>query len=530
MKSQVTHTSDAQTMASLSRWVLLAFLVLTSGLTFWYGQFRPIDGDEGFYAAAASLVNQGKTPYEDFFYPQGSLLPYVYSVFVKLGGHHLKALRLGSSLLTVLALIPWLWWLLTHSAWRLPVAVTAGLLLVLDPHLLSWNVTVKTFAFTNLCISWALFFLFRGWITRHWLWFAGAGLCAGLAVSTRTMYGPMVGSWAFFLFILAGVKKDRQWALLAGAFLSGLLIGSLPLIISWIRDPEAFVFNNYTCHQVRFSLLRSQGLGSSLWPRMAAAGDALAQVFLAKPYRLLILLLAGLGWWRVLRTGPPGTIQGRSFYGLSLMGAFVFSITALLPDPIQEQYFTATTGPLLIPAVAWGLVWFSERWPRVPVPGVLVLAVPFSYFALAIQQDGINQDHEWTWDSYEQVCSLIEKHTEPDAMVASFWPGYVFETGRRHLPGMENHFAVGVSEAISAADARRFHIINKDLLAEYFRARRPNAVVLGVWMNELNTVLDDDQMRELLGVFQDHYCFEDNIGRAKITLPCARGEVGSLNP
>src|ERR1700694_3313720 len=53
-------------------------IVYVAGLMH-YAHVRPIDGDEGYYTTAARLVWEGKTPYRDFSYPQGPLLPYIYS-------------------------------------------------------------------------------------------------------------------------------------------------------------------------------------------------------------------------------------------------------------------------------------------------------------------------------------------------------------------------------------------------------------------------------------------------------------------
>src|ERR1700740_731179 len=58
--------------------VVVACMLYLAGLVH-YAQVRPIDGDEGYYTTAARLVWEGKTPYRAFFYPQGPLLPYIYS-------------------------------------------------------------------------------------------------------------------------------------------------------------------------------------------------------------------------------------------------------------------------------------------------------------------------------------------------------------------------------------------------------------------------------------------------------------------
>ena len=509
--------------------IMSGLVLLFAGLVFWFGQVRPIDADEGFYASAAGLVSEGKAPYQDFFYPQSPLLPYVYGGMVKLGGQHLKALRLGSSMLTVLAVIPWLLFLADTKRWRLQVSIAAFSLLLLDPHLLSWNVTVKTFAFCNLAISWSLYFLCRGLQGRAWLWLGGAGLAAGLCLSTRALYAPMALALGVGLLVVTIRRGDRaSWVGLA-AFTLGGLAGAAPLLVAWLQNPDLFWFNNITCHQIRFSVLRSEGLGSAFWPRTSAALTVAAQALLLKPYRFMILVLAVIGWSSLIKPRANGNDVQPDFQIILMAAVGVFLLTNLLPDPVHFQYLTGTMGPLLLPGMVLGLGTISRRLPKVPILLIILLAAPLAWNALFVQKDGINPEHEWTWRSYERVCSLIEARTEPNDLVASFWPGYVFETGRQYLPGMENHFAIGVSEMLSPAEKRRYHIIGKELLADMFRARRPRAVVHGVWMNEIDTALDNDEMNALMDIYQDNYCFDVNEGRAKISLPCLKGNYGTLS-
>lgn len=521
-----TRKNTSPTASGWPLWGLL--LLLYAGVALWFGQVRPIDGDEGFYAAAAGLVSEGAAPYRDFFYPQAPVAPYLYAGLVKVAGHHLQHLRVGSSLLAVLAVVPWVLYLRRQGPPVTAVALAGAMLILADPHLLSWNVTVKTFAAGNAFMSWCLFLLWRGLSGKSPLTLAGAGLLAGLAVATRALYGPMVLTLGLGLAVAA--RRRRLPAGLSGlaAFAAGGLLGSLPLWLAWLQDPDLFWFNNYTCHQIRYSDLRAQGLGQSFGPRAGAALAAAGQALLLSPYRLFMLVLAGLGWWSLGR-GPGREDPHRPFQLILAAGAAAFLATNLLPDPVHPQYLTATAGPLLLPAAVLGLAALSGRWKKAPAWPVAALALALGSHALLVQKDGVNPEHEWTWESYRQVCALVEQHTEPNDMVASFWPGYVFETGRRHVPGMENHFAIGVSERLDARQKNRYHIIGKELLAEMFRARRPRAVVLGVWMNEVNTALDNEQASALLDVFHDHYCFETNVGRAKLALPCAKGNYGTLS-
>src|SRR5436190_21595989 len=76
--------------------VISSSLLYLAGL-FYYAATRPIDGDEGFYTTAARLVWEGKTPYKDFFFQQGPLLPYLYSWIWAVHPRSLVAMRMLSA-------------------------------------------------------------------------------------------------------------------------------------------------------------------------------------------------------------------------------------------------------------------------------------------------------------------------------------------------------------------------------------------------------------------------------------------------
>ena len=84
----------------------------------YYAGVRLIDGDEGFYATAARLVWQGKTPYRDFFFQQAPLLPYLYSWIWAIYPDSLLAMRLLSAACGGIAVF--LWGVSLLSVERLP--------------------------------------------------------------------------------------------------------------------------------------------------------------------------------------------------------------------------------------------------------------------------------------------------------------------------------------------------------------------------------------------------------------------------
>ena len=541
---------------------LIGLCVLYTAASLYFGQTRPIDGDEGYYASAAGLVAAGGHPYRDFFYPQGPILPYIYAPVVTMAGHSLRALRVLSALMGALAMVPWLLYLrreygqdgVGHGSAELggaTLAASALLLLLLDPHLLIWNTTVKTYAFCNLALSWGLWFLYRGLVAgnegekRHAddqkrlagqvAWFAAAGLAIGLCAGARLLYVPLACFLAVGLVFRAVQRRDRRATFAAAAFASGAALAAVPLLIAWQGDPQRFWFNVLHYHQIRYSDLRAAGLGASPVARGTAALAAAGRAFLLNPYRLLVLMLAGVGWFSLIRptwaaglireTDDPAALpdqtQGsrRAFQILVGGACAVFVATSLLPDPVYPQYLTPTVGPLMLPAAALGLAALSRRVLRLAPLGTVVIAVLLAASALLIQKPGIKADVVWTWRSYEAVCDAVRRHCQPGDLVVSFWPGYVFETETRFLPGMENHFALGVSSRLDHTERQHYRIAGPALLGDIFRARRAQVIIVGTWMNELDYALSNAQTEALLAEFHRNYVVVDRVDDVAVSVP-----------
>ena len=475
----------------------------------WFAAVRPLDGDEGYYGLAAQLVAEGRTPYVDFFYPQAPLLPHVYAPGAALlGVSELPDLRSLSVLLSVLTLAMVANWLLRAHASRPGAALTALLLLALSPELLTWNVTIKTFAWANLGVFASLWALDRAARsdTRRMAWLVGGGLAVGLAASSRLLYAPAALVPAAWL-VLRRRRRDPRGA---AAWVVGLAIGLVPVWIAMVRDPDVFWFNNLVYHQLRFSPLENL----PAWRRVPAAVAVLLRSVATNPG---LLLLTGLALWNRHSdndaANPPALLETPA-----LLMAVTLTVTCLLPDPVHMQYFTGGLPILLLPAAAGGLARLPGSAPGRWRLAAGVLAPAVCAFSLLVIRHDLHSEPQWRLDHYRAESQRLAALTDPDDIVFSFWPGYVVGAGRRPFPGMENHFAVGVSERLNTLQRRRYRIAGKDEMAAAFRMEIPTVTVLGAWMSDLNTALDDRDTKELLGIFKRHYSFLEERDGVKFCI------------
>ena len=500
--------SKGPTLRRFSQWliaIVVLHLLVAGGLA-WQ---RPIDGDEGYYGLAARLVAEGRTPYADFFYPQAPLLPYVYAPAAALvGAPQLPDLRLPSVLFSVLT-VGLAAVLLHRLRGASGAAAAVGLLLLaLSPEFLTWNTTIKTYAWVNLMVMAGLVAWQRGATgeNRRLVWLAGGGVCLGLAVSARLLYAPAAVVPAVWLLL----ARRRNWGG-AIAWSGGLAVGLLPVWIALARDPEVFWFNNLVYHQLRFSELED----ASVLVRAAAAGKELGLAVVTGPGLLLMVVLAGLGLRRGVRPTAPAMPAAVS---LSLWMAAVLTVTCLLPDPTHSQYFTGGLPTLLVAPATWALVSWPGARARTALAVSTVAALVVAALGLGLIRRDLPPDQCWQLDHYRKICHRIEALSDPNDVVFSFWSGYVAGSGRRAQPGLENHFAVGVSERLDARRRSRYHIGGRREIAEAFRLESPRVVVVGVWMNEVYAALEEEQIKDLIEHFDRHYQGVEDLGGVKLSL------------
>lgn len=484
----------------------------------YYASVRPIDGDEGFYTTAARLVWEGKVPYRDFFFQQAPLLPYLYSWIWAVHPRSLVAMRMFSAVCGGLEVV--LLGLGLISARRLPikVALAAFAAVLLNPYLVSWNVVVKTFAVANLLTSVATICLYIALRSGRLHWFVIAGGVLGLCVSVRTLYGFLIPT------ILLGVlyyefRDAARWYWRSLSFLMGSLLGGLPLIMSFLRDPEAFFFNNITYHHFDVGYMISgsgvitEGYRSIGHVAFVYFAMIVVRLLLFHPYFTIQLVLAVVGVCNLMRMRRRGTVASpyaesdyRYFY-LALFMTVVYTLTLLSPFPPYDQHFVSPFVPLLIPFVAEGLrVTFLAGRKRLLA---LAVAVPILFAVELGKETARNSWHPvWQLSNYGEITSVVEENSYPDEIVLSFWPGFVFESGRRYFPGLEDHFVFRIINKTTPEEKAHYHVPSKDQILRTIKAREARVLIIHPWILEYYHDLSPDERAQ----------FDDAVARNYVLL------------
>jgi hypothetical protein len=510
--SRADRTATSKLLAT----VLCTSLLYVAGL-FYYASVRPIDGDEQFYTTAARLLWEGKTPYRDFFFQQAPLLPYVYSWIWAIHPRSLIAMRMFSAFCGGLEVL--LLGLGFVYAKRLPgkVALAAFAAVLLNPYSVSWNVVVKTFAVANLLMTLATICLYIALRSGRLRWFLAAGAALGACVSARSLYGLLIPAVLLGLLYQEFRESCRSYAKTI-AFLGGSLVGGLPMMFSFVRDPRAFVFNNITYHHFDIGYMIGgdgtftegyQGVGHVALVYFAMIG---VRLLIFHPYFTIQLILAVTGirsLWQLRRQTigcnlGPYTRQDYLYFHLAFLMFIVYLGTALLPFPPYDQHFVSPLVPLTAPFVAEGLrVAFQAGSKRAIA---LAIVAPLLFATEIGRETAWNSGLPvWQVSCYREVTKVVEANSRPDEVVMSFWPGFVFESGRRYFPGLENHFVYRVMNKITPEERAHYHVISQDAIMRAITGRETNLLIVPRWIIEYYHALTPDEVEEFHKAVDENY-------------------------
>jgi Dolichyl-phosphate-mannose-protein mannosyltransferase len=448
--------------------LILALCCLYFAALVYYATVRRVDADEGFYTTAARLVWQGKIPYKDFFYQQAPLLPYIYSWIWAIRPNSLVAMRILSVVFCAAATSLWGLGLLRVKALPVKVALATFLTILLDPYWISWNVVVKTFSFSNLMISIVVVSLYAALHSGRSSWYFVAGLALGICASARSFYGPLIPVAVIWLLLRSRSHTNAPYRA-AAMFAVGAFLGLSPMIFSFARDPQVFVFNNIRYHSLQAGYLPQNGsivvgyqsLGTAL---LTYVGFIFVLLLGLHPYFTIQAVLAVVGivsvWKSRKRVDRSYSEAGYRHFELVFVLMLVFTATSMIAFPPYDQYFITPLVPFFVPFLAEALRTTIAR--RKKIIFVLGALAPI-LFAYGLRREvwEYSRNPEWKMNSYRKVTAAVESNSSASDVVLSLFPGYVFESGRQYLPGLEDQFTFRIMDKIRDDQAARYHIVLK---------------------------------------------------------------------
>jgi 4-amino-4-deoxy-L-arabinose transferase-like glycosyltransferase len=521
----VTHSDESQSSgvpdgAALSReaWLfLIVALALQLVLFVLIARHRFVDTDEGFYLLASRLVLLHKKPYLDFFFQQAPLLPYVYAAWLKCFGVTWQWARLLPALLTTL-----LGCLIYVHVSKLTNNVTAGLAAIVlfgcNTLVFAWMPIAKPYSLAGLLLFGAYLLVSRPPDRVRWVLAIG-GLSLALAVDTRSYL--VLTLPVFLWWILRNTPegwKASVW------FLAGFAIGLLPSLYFFLSSPTIFVFDNLGYHAIR----TNEGL-VGMWGQKLIV---LLMLLLGGPegngIQTFLLLAVTVGFWAFIteRDSPA-----RFAFQLSIL----IAVISLLPTPVLPQYFAFCIPFLIVSAtcVANGVIanlpsLKARSYAFVVAALVLALYVFVSlpdFRKYLVTGDGIptvrwaKEKNDWKIDRVVEVSLTLNKLTGPGEVVASFWPGYLFESDSLPFPGLETDCGILIANKLTPAEQSRYHVISWGDFASSVADHTPRVVVMSNHYNHESALVPIEMGDATKALLMDNgYRIKTSAGDTSIYL------------
>ncbi len=210
----------------VDRCVCAALLSMCAGVVALHLFLGDIDIDEEFYVTVVRLVALGDKPYEDFFYSQTPLLPYIYSLALQpFGGITLIGGRMFSAVLTVGTI-----WFSMQIA-RRQGGRLAGVIcgwFWLNGFVLLYNLTLfKTYSLVAFLLT------FGVWVVQlpiRLRWRCAISLIAiSAGTGVRLSLAPVVPLVAVHLML----ENRGEWVELVQGYVAGFL-GWCVLFLPWM--------------------------------------------------------------------------------------------------------------------------------------------------------------------------------------------------------------------------------------------------------------------------------------------------------
>lgn len=430
---------------------------------------RLIAKDEGFYLIASKLVSHGKIPYQDFFYPQTPLLPYIYAAWFRLTTWTWESARVFTAFLT--AVTSGMMALQVKKKHSFRWGMLALILFTGCNFVFSWFLSAQTYSLSISLLFGTYFLLTCGESynnsrrSQFLVIFAGAFF--GLSIGTRLFFAGLGPLLLFALwFRLEGAKKMLQFCI--GSIITLSL--QIPFLI---LDYNRFYFNNLGYHLIRSSNSFAYNLERKWNVFRATFGlkETIKQDSIQFPLLTLFSIFAV--WYCCRKKRLPD---------LALLFVVGLGILNCIPTPNYVQYFCTLTPFLVILAVD-GIHTFLELLSSTRVRALaltLFLATYFLYVPRDIYRytwsgEGVmgigkrENAENWSLVAVKNISKKIEETTLGVKPAMADWPGHLFETSLLPASGFENHFGIWIARSMSPEQKKYYRV----------RSRRDIAPALG---------------------------------------------------
>jgi hypothetical protein len=411
--------------------------------------------DEGFHLLAAQLMDNGRTPYIDFCFPQTLLNVYWNAFWMRLFGQNWRVTHVAAAILIaggVYLIADFVLKRFPVPRWRFPCALAVAGLTGLNDVVVQFGPIAQSYA-SGLFLSVAAFRLAVSAVAPETgLWAFAAGLCAGAAAGSTLLTAPVAP--VLLLWLWAYNLRGARWSKVL-VFCFGCVLPFTPMISLFVKAPKQTFFN-IVQYQAMFRRVRWDGATTHDIDALTAWLDSTPALLLG------LLALAG---FLFLRKQAVWEQQRRAEFYLCawLSGALILYIASA--HPTFQRYFIFAVPFCSVVAVV-GLYAAGSRlagaarpfWPTALLGTLLALSSGKMLFD--------NRDST-TWKHYEEIAKKIREVTPPNANFYADEQVY-FLLRRTPPPGLE--FSYSHKLDLPPQQEALFHIVSERKLNEQVKA------------------------------------------------------------
>jgi len=461
--------------------------VLLEGLVVgWWAWRNGVNADEGFYLAAAEHVAQGRRLYGDVFFPQMPYLPWTLAAVFRVAAPSLGVARAVSVIAAAAAA-----GLLTAIVWlqerRAATTAIAALLYIANALVIDSLSVSKTSALVNVSLL-AAFAPIALNKTRTPLWAALAGAAAGIAIGLRLPVAVVV--------LLFAALIARQGVAPLAAFAIGGLVASLPWLSAVARFPDQFWFCNVTFHSLRREI--------SGWSAILAQKISIIAKWVLLPQHAILWALVAYSLWTDRKRVWPAAAA-----------ALVLAAAYAAATPTYLEYMSQFLAFLVLAAVPACAALARHRRLAAAVLGVYVLGCYGLVKPVPAGTTMAGKRSLWARQTVAEVSSYLREHAAADDAVLSWWEGYPVLSGRPGFIGV-GFWESNVAKKLDRAAAERYHVVQRDQLADLVRTGAP------AWV-----VVDDGTWSGLRAAIDARYAPVHRVGPVQIYQRRAVAEAGA---
>jgi hypothetical protein len=449
-----------------------AFVLLAAGLLV-YSQTMAFHWDEGFHILTAYLIDAGKRPYLDFFFPQTPLNAFWNAGWMAIFGPRWRAVHVVAALVTMGALLliaQYVAGLFPDRRWQLAAAFAVLALFGLHSLVWEYGAISQAYPLCLLLVVAAFRIATLGVGRTRWGMSALAGILAGAAAASSLL--TAAASPVLLIWIWLNNRAGNRWAKVV-AFAAAATLPFAPVLFLLAHGP----------HQVVFDILKYHSIYRRLeWEGATGHDIGIVTHWLNSSPSLLLALLALAGLFFVK---PMGFDEARrAEFRLCLWLAVAIATQNLFAHPTFPQYFV-----FLIPFLTvWGTIGFYAVARRLadgdrPWAAVTLLLT----VAVLCLGNSLYEDRDsYKWRDLEQVAAKVKQVTPKDSPLVA--PEQIYFLLHWPIPpGMEHDDAHKLQ--FSPVEDARLHVLPKADLDRQIKA--------GVYPTAV--ICDDDRSTEVEG-------------------------------